>query len=95
MSADRPRPCPICGNPEATFVRRSLVGPRDERDQYVHCQQCGRVTYEILSRTPREVRAQGLAPGQVVSVAGQRYRIRQMLRAGPDEYLVYVRLERP
>ncbi|GBD16154.1 hypothetical protein HRbin26_01049 [bacterium HR26] len=95
VSADLQRQCPVCGSTETTLVRRGFIGPTDERDQYLRCQQCGRVTYEILSRSPREVRAQGLAPGQTVTIAGQRYVIRQLLRAGPNEYLVYVRLQMP
>lgn len=92
MVADPPRRCPVCGSTAAVLVRRGFTGPTDERDQYLRCQQCGRVTYEILCRSAREVRAQGLAPGQTVTVAGQRYVVRQLLRVGLNEYLVYVRL---
>jgi len=95
VAASEQRQCPICGSIETTLVRRGFIGPTDERDQYLRCQQCGCVTYEILSRSPREVRAQGLAPGQTVTIAGRRYVIRQLLRAGPNEYLVYVRLQMP
>lgn len=91
MGTEPTRRCPACGSSETVLVRRGLTGPTDERDQYVRCQRCGQVTYEILGRSAREVRAQGLATGQTVTVAGQRYVVVQLLRAGLNEYLVYVR----
>ena len=91
MRTEPSRRCPVCGSSEVVLIRRGFTGPTDERDQYIRCRHCGQVTYEILGRSAHEVRAQGLALGQTVTVAGQRYVVVRLLRAGLNEYLVYVR----
>jgi uncharacterized Zn finger protein len=86
-----PRRCPKCGNTETILVQRGLTGPTDERDQYFRCDECGRVTYEIVSRTQREVRMDRLEPGRQVKLAGEDYTVARVLKVGLNESLVYVK----
>ena len=84
------RICPGCGSSRTTFVQRGLAGLTDESDQYYRCLDCERVTYEILSRTEREVRAGRLEPGRTVRERGSAYVVRRVLKVGLNEYLVYL-----
>lgn len=84
------RICPGCGSSRITFVQRGLAGLTDESDQYFRCLDCQRVTYEILSRTEREVRAARLEPGRSVRERGSAYVVRRVLKVGLNEYLVYL-----
>ena len=53
MTNSNQRECPWCGSNNTSFFKRGLTGPTDERDQYITCHDCGRLTYEIVSRTRR------------------------------------------
>lgn len=76
-----------------TFYKRGLTGPTDERDQYFECRNCGRRTYEIVSRTSRDMRVgQFRAGGQFRDNARQaKYIITRVLKAGMNEVLLYVK----
>jgi hypothetical protein len=63
----------------------------DEHDQYFRCEECGRVTFEILSRTPREVRVGRLEPGRQVRHEGGEYVVSRVLKVGLNEHLVYLK----
>jgi hypothetical protein len=76
------------------LVLRGLAGPTDESDQYFRCLDCDRVTYEIVSRTEREVRASRLAPGRSIRERGSAYTVRRVLKVGVNEYLVYLTPDR-
>ncbi len=75
------------------LVQRGLAGPTDESDQYFRCLHCGRVTYEIVSRTEREIRAARITPGRSLRERGCLYTVRRVLKVGMNEYLVYLRPE--
>ena len=70
---------------------RGLTGPTDEADQYFLCEDCGRVTYEIVARTARELRIGRISPGRQLRASGCLYDVRRVLKVGLDEYLVYLR----
>ncbi len=93
MSAPEQRICPDCGSAKTVLIQRGLAGPTDESDQYFRCQKCGRVTYEIISRTEREVRAGRISPGRSLRERGSLYTVRRVLKVGINEYLVYLRPE--
>lgn len=94
-SADRDeqRACPWCGSTHVRFVQRGLTGPTDERDQYVVCRACGRTTYEIISRTVRDMRMAQFRAGDVFrdSARQTRYRIVRVLKVGMNEVLLYLK----
>ncbi|HUG17209.1 MAG TPA: hypothetical protein VMM78_19545 [Thermomicrobiales bacterium] len=85
------RQCPQCGSSDTTRVQRGLAGATDERDQYFACNACGRVTYEIVSRTQREIRINRLEPGRTVRLRGSEYSVSRVLKVGLNECLVYVK----
>jgi uncharacterized Zn finger protein len=91
VSASEQRICPDCGSERTTLVQRGLAGATDEANQFFRCQDCGRVTYEIVSRTAREVRIDRLAPGRSLREAGKLYQVRRVLKVGLNEYLIYLR----
>lgn len=90
---DSGRQCPWCGSTNTIFFRRGLTGPTDERDQYFTCEDCGRLTYEIVSRTSRDMRVgQFRAGGSFRDNARQtKYTITRVLRAGLNEVLLYLK----
>jgi hypothetical protein len=87
----RERTCPKCGSAHTTFVQRGLAGVSDEHDQYFVCAECSQVTYEILSRTERQLRMERLEPGRSFKLRGLEYAVVRVLKAGLIENLVYVR----
>jgi transposase-like protein len=89
--ATEQRRCPQCGSFQTTHVQRGLAGATDERDQFYSCDECGRVTYEIISRTPREIRIGRLETGREVRLAGHPYTVSRVLKVGLNESLVYVK----
>ncbi|MGA7668890.1 MAG: hypothetical protein WBW04_00610 [Nitrolancea sp.] len=93
MSTSEQRICPDCGSSQTVLVQRGLAGPTDESDQYFRCLHCGRVTYEIVSRTEREIRAARITPGRSLRERGCLYTVRRVLKVGMNEYLVYLRPE--
>ena len=90
MSAE-PRTCPKCGSMATSFVQRGLAGATDERDQYFACRDCGRVTYEIVSRTARDLRMGRFEAGRAIKLAGDDYVVSRVLKVGLNESLVYVK----
>ena len=85
------RQCPQCGSSDTAHVQRGLAGATDERDQFFACNSCGRVTYEIVSRTQREIRVGRLEPGRAVRLGGSDYIVSRVLKVGLNESLVYVK----
>lgn len=85
------RACPSCGSNRTEFVRRGYAGLTDTPDQYFTCHECGRVTYEILSRNQREMRMDRIEPGRSIRHDGAEYKVSRVLRAGEDEMLVYLK----
>ena len=49
------------------------------------------VTFEIISRTPREIRIGRLEMGRPVKLRGEDYTVARVLKVGLNESLVYVR----
>lgn len=85
------RQCPQCGSSDTRYVQRGLAGATDERDQYFECTACGRVTYEIVSRTQREIRIGRLEAGRTVRLGDCLYTVSRVLKVGLNESLVYVK----
>ncbi len=93
MTNDGSRYCPECGSTDIVLIQRGLTGPTDESDQYFECHSCGRKTFEILSRSERDVRLEKLAAGKQIRAEGHDYRVTRILKVGLNEYLIYVRPE--
>lgn len=93
VSGEKPRQCPWCGSTNTLFFKRGLTGPTDERDQYFTCEDCGRLTYEIVSRTSRDMRVgQFRAGGSFRDNTRQtKYTITRVLKAGLNEVLLYLK----
>jgi hypothetical protein len=91
-SADR-RECPDCNSDQVELTQRGYAGKTDERHQFFTCRECGRITYEILSRNAREMRFERISTGDVIEADGHPYRIMRMLKIGVDEHLIYVRAD--
>jgi hypothetical protein len=92
-TGEKRRSCPWCGSVNTTFFKRGLTGPTDERDQYFTCEDCGRLTYEIVSRTRRDMRVgQFRAGGSFRDNARKtKYTITRVLNAGMNEVLLYLK----
>ena len=87
------RRCPWCGSGETRLIQRGYTGPTDEVDQYFTCDSCGRVTYELVSKTAREMRLGRFRPGGVYQDRGSRtrYHVSRILKVGVNEYLIYLK----
>jgi hypothetical protein len=87
------RVCPWCASTDTRLVQRGFVGPTDERDQYFTCASCNRLTYEIVSRTVRDMKlGQFRAGGTFRDSARQtKYTISRVLKVGFNELLLYVK----
>jgi anaerobic ribonucleoside-triphosphate reductase len=85
------RICPHCGSDDTTLTQRGLAGATDTHDQYFVCGSCGKVTYEIVSRTPKEIRINRLEPGRQFRHEGADYIVSRVLKVGLNESLVYVK----
>lgn len=74
-------------------MKRGLVGPTDERDQYLDCHACGRLTYEIVSRSNRDMRVGQFKAGGVFRDHQRqtRYSITRVLKVGLNEFLLYLK----
>lgn len=86
--------CPACGSTHTVHVQRGFAGSTDENDQYYTCEECGLVTYEIVSRSERELRMHRLEPGRKVKHAGWDYTVSRVLKVGLNESLVYLKPDR-
>ncbi len=87
--------CPACGSTRIRRTRRGYTGQADTPDQFISCADCGETTYEIISRTERELRVDRLEPGRRFKHEGAEYIVSRILKVGLDEALVYVRLAPP
>jgi hypothetical protein len=85
------RMCPECGSGDTVLVQRGFAGTTDDHNQYFTCNACGKVTFEILSRTPREIRVGRLDPGRQVRHEGGEYIVSRVLKVGLNESLVYLK----
>lgn len=87
------RECPWCGSRDTVFVQRGLTSAMVSPDQYIRCNDCSRLTYDIVSRNDREIRiGQFHTGGEFRDAAHQtRYVIYRMLKVGFNEYLLYLR----
>jgi hypothetical protein len=87
------RVCPWCASTDTRLIQRGFIGPTDERDQYFTCNACNRLTYEIVSRTVRDMRlGQFRAGGTFRDSARQtKYTISRVLKVGFNELLLYVK----
>jgi hypothetical protein len=75
------------------LVQRGYAGLTDEVDQFLVCEACHRTTYEIVSKTVREMRLGRYKPGDVYQdrVHKTRYTISRVLRVGQNEFLIYLK----
>jgi hypothetical protein len=89
------RTCPECGSDDTVLVQRGFAGTTDDHNQYFTCNACGKVTFEILSRTPREIRVGRLDPGRQVRHEGGEYVVSRVLKVGLNESLVYLKPAEP
>ena len=57
------------------------------------CKTCGRITYEIVSKSAREMRLGRYRAGGVFKdpVHRTRYSINRILKVGVNEYLLYLK----
>jgi hypothetical protein len=69
------------------------VGPTDDRNQYLTCNACDRLTFEIISKTVRDMRVgQFRVGGSYRDAARQtKYTITRVLKVGMNECLLYVK----
>ncbi len=84
------RRCPWCGSTEVETVQRGYAGRTDENDQYFRCRNCGKVTWEMVSKTAQEIRLGRYEPGKSFTERGNRYLIKRILKVGFNEYLLYL-----
>ena len=87
------RACAWCGSGDGRFVSRGFAGATDANDQFFECAACNRTTYEILSRTGREMRLGRYKAGDVYQdrTNRTRYHIGRVLRVGANEFLLYLK----
>lgn len=92
-SRGRQRQCPWCQSHSVELVQRGFTGPTDERDQYITCNTCKRLTYEIISRSTRDMRmGQYHTGGTYRDTRRQtKYDITRVLKVGSNEFLLYVK----
>ncbi|MBA3275998.1 MAG: hypothetical protein H0T72_09395 [Chloroflexia bacterium] len=85
--------CPWCGGTDTVRVQRGFVGPTDDHNQYLRCNTCSRVTFEIISKTVRDMRVgQFRVGGTYRDTASQtKYTITRVLKVGMNECLLYVK----
>ena len=87
------RHCPWCGSAQTALVQRGYTGPTDEVDQYFTCVECGKVTYELVAKTAREMRLGRFRAGGVYQDRSTRtrYHVSRVLKVGINEYLIYLK----
>lgn len=87
------RHCPWCGSTNVRLVTRGYTGPTDETDQYFVCNECGRVTYELVAKNAREMKLGRWRAGGVYRepTTQIRYHISRILKVGVNEFLIYLR----
>ena len=87
------RTCPWCGSERTQLVTRGYTGPTDETDQYFTCDACGKVTYELVAKSAREMRLGRYRIGGVYQdrTHHTRYHVSRVLKVGVNEYLIYLK----
>lgn len=87
------RRCPWCGSAQTSLVQRGYTGPTDEVDQYFTCHSCGKITYELIARSSREMRLGRFRAGGVYkdSAHQTRYHVNRVLKVGLNEFLIYLK----
>lgn len=87
------RRCPWCGSPAISLVQRGYTGPTDEVNQYFTCKACGKVTYELIAKTAREMKLGRFQPGSIYKdhTHQTRYAVSRVLKVGLNEYLIYLK----
>lgn len=87
------RICPWCGSADTRLVPRGYAGPTDAVDQYFTCDGCGKITYEMVAKTAREMRLGRFRAGGVYQdrVHRTRYQVNRILKVGINEYLIYLK----
>jgi hypothetical protein len=87
------RRCPWCGSSDIELVQRGYTGPTDEVNQYFTCRSCGKVTYELVAKTAREMKLGRYHAGGVYkdNVHQTRYTVSRVLKVGVNEYLIYLK----
>ena len=87
------RVCPWCGSTDTHLVPRGYTGPTDAIDQYFTCGNCGKITYEMVAKTAREMRLGRFRPGGVYQDRAHRtrYHVNRILKVGVNEYLIYLK----
>lgn len=87
------RECPWCGSRRTHHVLRGFTGPTDEKDQYITCDGCARTTFEIVSKTMRDMRVGQFRTGGIFrdSARQTKYQITRVLKVGMNEYLLYLK----
>lgn len=74
-------------------MQRGFADGQESKDQYVLCHDCGKVTYDIVATSDREIRINRFQTGGTYRDASHqiRYTIYRMLKVGFNEYLLYLR----
>jgi hypothetical protein len=87
------RACPWCGGADLRFVSRGFAGATDANDQFFVCQGCSRTTFEMVSKTAREMRLGRYKAGDVYQDRANRtrYQINRVLKVGANEFLLYLK----
>lgn len=85
------RHCPWCGSAAVETVQRGYAGKTDANDQYSRCRDCGKVTWEMVSKTAQELRLGRYEQGKSFTERGDRYLIKRILKVGFNEYLLYLK----
>jgi hypothetical protein len=86
-------PCPWCGSSDTELVKRGFIGPTDDRNQFLTCNDCNQLTWEIVSRTARDLRVGQFQVGDIWRDMSRqtRYTITRILKVGMNEILLYVK----
>jgi RNA polymerase subunit RPABC4/transcription elongation factor Spt4 len=93
VEQQEPRQCPWCGSRDTDHTQRGFVGRSNDRDQYLTCRRCRRLTWEIVSRTPRDIRMGQFRVGDTWRdhTRQTKYVITRILKVGVNEILLYVK----
>jgi len=83
--------CPWCESTDVEAVQRGFAGKTDGNDQYFRCRNCGKTTWEMVSKTAQEARIGRYQAGKSFTERGDRYLIRRVLKVGFNEYLLYLK----
>lgn len=87
------RRCPWCESFDTSLVHRGYTGPTDEVNQYFTCNECQKVTYELIAKSARDMRLGRFRAGGIFRDQAHqtRYQVSRILKVGLNEYLVYLR----